>query len=112
MDIYDVTNVIVDDDKVICALFDGRYDAIAIIKISKPDDSSKCHLNVTDPDGAERLYWLDRLGLLPEDELINEAEKLKKEQKRTLYEKLKLEFEEEKEVKEDATSRRKNKTPN
>lgn len=94
MQILDVTNIIIDDDKLVCALFDGRYDAIAIIKISEPDDNGKYHLNVTDPDGAERLYWLDRLGLLSEDELMAEAEKLKREQKRTLYEKLKLDFEE------------------
>lgn len=92
MKLIDVTNVIVSGDKVVCALFDGRYDAIAIITIKTEDDGVP-HLVSTDPQGAEKLFWLDRFGLLTVGELAAEAEKLERNERLQLYEKLKLEFE-------------------
>lgn len=93
MQVIDAVGVILSEDKLVCALFDGRYDAIGIVKIAGPDKEGKHYLDYTSPDGEERLYWLDKFGLLTEDELIDEAEKLKETQKRGLYEKLKLDFE-------------------
>jgi hypothetical protein len=89
--IFDVTNVILTEDKLVCALFDGRYDSIAII--TPTDTNGELKLQMSEPDGLERYYWLDKLGLLPKEELTSLYETVKTEkERRDIYEKLKGEF--------------------
>ena len=90
-DIYDVTGVIISEDKLICALFDGRegLDAIMIVTISeKPDKEGKYHLVASNPDGEERVYWLDKFGLLDDEAMDAEVAKLNTDAKHKLLNKL------------------------
>jgi hypothetical protein len=90
-EIYDVTGVIISEDKLICALFDGRegYDAIMIVKISeKPDKQGKYRLDCFDPDGEERVYWLDKFGLLDDAAMDAEVAKLATDAKHKLLNRL------------------------
>jgi hypothetical protein len=89
--IYNTTNVIISENELICVLFDGRYDSIAII--TPVNIGGQLKLQMSEPDGAERAYWLDRFGLLPEDELQAEFEKTKPNQRKQLFDQLKKEFE-------------------
>ena len=89
--IFDTTNVILSEDKLVCVLFDGRYDSIAII--TPINTNGQLKLQMSEPDGAERAYWLDRFGLLPEDELQAEFEKAKPSQREQLFDQMKEEFE-------------------
>lgn len=89
--IYDVTGVIISEDKLICALFDGRegLDAIMIVKISdKPDKQGVYHLESSDLDGEERVYWLDKFGLLSEEAMDAEIAKLSTDHKHRLLNRL------------------------
>ena len=90
-EIYDVTNFILTGDMLICAMFDGRYNSIAIIQVAGPDKWGKYKLDMTEPDKGERLYWLDKFGLLTEEDMQAEINELDKQEKRGLYEKLKKE---------------------
>lgn len=90
-EIHDVTGVIISDDKLICALFDGRegLDAIMIVKISdNPDKQGKYHLDCTEPDGEERVYWLDKFGLLDDASMTAEVAKLATDHKHKLLNRL------------------------
>lgn len=89
--IYDVTGVIISEDKLICCLFDGREDlnAIMIVKISdKPDKQGVFHLDCMNPDGEERVYWLDKFGLLDDETMDAEVAKLNTDAKHKLLNKL------------------------
>jgi hypothetical protein len=90
-EIYDVTGMIISEDKLICAFFDGRegLNAIMIVKISeKPDKQGVYHLDCRNPDGEERVYWLDKFGLLSSEEMDAEVAKLADDPKRRLLNKL------------------------
>lgn len=90
--IYDVTNVILTADRLVCAIFDGRYSSISIIRIDGPDRQGEYHLDMAEPSSrGERLYWLDKFGLLTEEDMQAEINDLNKQEKRGLYEKLKKE---------------------
>jgi len=87
--IYDVTGVIISEDKLVCCLFDGRYDAIMIVQISeKPDKQGKFHLECSSPDGEERVYWLDKFGLLDDEAMDAEIAKLATDHKHKLLNRL------------------------
>lgn len=93
--IYDVTGVIISEDQLVCCLFDGREDlnAITIVKISdKPDKEGKFHLDCMNPDGADRVYWLDKFGLLDDEAMTKEVAKLADDPKRKLHAKLTAEL--------------------
>jgi len=91
MKIYDVTNVIIEDDKLVAAILDGRENSLMIIKPTQ--DGDRLILETSEPDGYERYYWLDKLGLLPEEELTTFYKEVKTEKERkAIYETLKGEF--------------------
>ncbi len=94
MKIYDVTNAIVDEEQTVLALFDGRYNSIMIIKPVVIKRTGEPRLKTSDPDGAERLYWLEKFGLITEEEFQAEVQKLAPlTGRKKLYEMLKKEFE-------------------
>ena len=92
MKIYDITNAIVTDDELVIALFNGREEgAIMVIKPILKDGVLK--LKASEPDGLERYQWLEKFGLLPEAGLTELYKKVKtEEERRTIYDKLKMEF--------------------
>jgi len=92
LQIFDVTNVVISEDKLIACLFDGRYGSIAIVEIVGPDKKGLYHLQMREPDGDERLYWLDKFGLMTEEDMDAEVEKLSKDEKRRLFNKLQKEL--------------------
>jgi len=87
-EIFDVTNVILSEDKLVACLFDGRYGSIAIVSIVGPDKKGAYHLDMTEPMDAMRLYWLDKFGLMTEEDMDVELEKINKGEKRKLLNKL------------------------
>jgi len=95
MEIYDVTNAIIDEDKVICALFDGRYDSLVLIEVKPKGNSGLWQLKLREPDDEERLYWVDKFGLLSEEEIQAEYERLllSPSMARAIYERMKAYYE-------------------
>jgi len=98
--IYDITAAVVEEDGVIMALFDNRYNAIKVIRalvVELKNDAGevvghKPRLEAFDPDGAERVYWLEKFGMITEEELAEEAAKLKGVEKEKLYNRLEKEL--------------------
>lgn len=89
MQIYDITSAAVDDEQVVLALFDNRHNSVMIIRATEDGK-----LETTEPDGAERLYWLEKFGMVTEEEFQAEVAKVKSRTGREkLYELLKGEFE-------------------
>ena len=92
MKVFDVTNVIITEDKLVAALYDGRYDSIMVI-MPKKDGEGNLFLEESEPDGFDRYYWLEKFGLLPEEELNEIMSNLQtSKDRKDAYEKLKLEF--------------------
>jgi len=86
---FDVYSAIVDDDEVILALFDPRYNTVMIVKPEITKDGEP-KLKVLEPDGTERLFWLEKFGMITEEEFEAEAGKVEGEtEKIKLFEKLK-----------------------
>ena len=93
MKIYDVTNVAVDEEQVTLALFDNRYNSVMIIKPIMGRKPKKPKLKILEPDGAERLYWLEKFGMITDEEFQAEAQQLAPQtERRKLHELLKKEF--------------------
>jgi len=91
--IYDVTSAVVNREEAILALFDNRYASIMIVRPAK-DKEGNLELEVTEPDGAERLYWLEKFGIITEEDFQVEVEKLAPiTERRKLYDMLKKELE-------------------
>jgi hypothetical protein len=98
--IYDVTSAAVeestDNEMVVLALFDNRYDAITIIKPVLVRDKegviTDVKLEQFDPDGAERLYWMEKFGMMTEADFQSEVQQTETDRKK-LYELLRKEFE-------------------
>ena len=91
--IYDVTSAVVNMEEAILALFDNRYASIMIVRPAK-DKEGNLELGVTEPDGAERLYWLEKFGIITEEDFQVEVEKLAPiTERRKLYDMLKKELE-------------------
>ena len=80
--IYDIQKAIVMEDEVALALLDTRYKAVMIIK---PAENT---FEISEPDGAERIDWLLRLGVMTIAEAEEESSKLEEAQKQRLIEKL------------------------
>lgn len=94
MKLYDVTNAIVDDNEVVLALFDNRYNSVMIIKPVIDKKTEEPRLKTSDPDGTERLYWLEKFGMITSEEFQVEVSKLTSStERKNLYEMLKKEFE-------------------
>ena len=94
MKIYDVTGVIVSDDELVTALFDGREGEESIMLIKPVQKDGKIILETSQPDGIERYYWLNKFGLLPDAELNSMYKQQSAErERREIYDKLKKEFE-------------------
>jgi len=90
---FDVTSAIVDDDEVVLALFDNRYNSVMIIKPIINDETKQPELSIQEPDGADRLYWLEKFGMITGEEFQAEAEKVTGEtEKLKLFERLKKEL--------------------
>ena len=95
MKIYDITTAAVDSEQITLALFDNRYNSIMVIKPIINEDSGKPELDVLEPDGAERLYWLEKFGMITEEEFQAEVKQLAPQANRLkLYQLLKKEYEE------------------
>lgn len=93
MKILDVTGVIVQDDQLVAALYDGREGEEAIAIVKPVEKNGKFLLEVTDPDGLERYQWLKHFGLMSEEQLNEEYKKVQVEDERKkIYEELKKEF--------------------
>lgn len=73
--IYDVTGAIVAREEAILALFDNRNNTVMIVRPFINEDG-KAALTIEDPDGAERLYYLEKFGMITEVEFQEEVEKL------------------------------------
>lgn len=80
--VYDIQKAIVLEDEVVLALLDTRYKAVMIIR---PVESV---FEISEPDGAERIDWLLRLGVMTGEEAQAEASKLERTQKQKLIETL------------------------
>ena len=80
--VYDIQKAIVLEDEVALALLDTRYKAVMIIK---PEGD---RFVISEPDGAERLSWLLRLGAMTVAEVEEESSKLGRVQKQRLVKKL------------------------
>lgn len=95
MKIYDVTNAIVVEEKeVILALFDNRYNSVMIIKPVIDEKTKEPRLKISDPDGVERLYWLEKFGMITEEEFQADVQRLAPlPERKKLYEMLKKELE-------------------
>ncbi len=100
--IWDVCGAILLEDGAILGLFDPRYNAVKIVKpyvVEIRDEKEnvighEARLSASDPDGAERLYWLEKFGMITEEEFQEESAKITdKSGKKKLYELLKKEFE-------------------
>lgn len=99
--ILDVTSAAIEEDsdneKVVLALFDNRYSAVTIIRPVAVKDKdgviTRVKLQVLDPDGAERLYWMEKFGMMTEEDFQAEVAQLAPEtERKKLYELLKKEF--------------------
>ena len=94
--IYDVTGAIVSREEAVLALFDSRNNTVMIVR-PFINDEDKPSLTIEDPDGAERLYYLEKFGMITEEEFEEEVKKLTPQlDRRKLYKLLSKEFEEEK----------------
>lgn len=103
MDIYDVTSAayLEDENTIAMALFDNRYNSILLVRPAIKETVNEetgevlrtpC-LTVTDPDGAERLYWHEKFGMIDAEEFQREAAALEPVSARQrLYELLGKEF--------------------
>ena len=66
-----------------------KTDSILVVKI----ENGKLHFS--DPDGVERDYWLNRIGVISDEDFVVSGNKIKaKEDKRKLLDLLKGEFKE------------------
>jgi hypothetical protein len=91
--IYDVTGAVINRDEAIIGLFDLRYNTVMIVRPVYNKEDKKAELSIEEPDGAERLYWLEKFGMITEEEFQEEAQKLTSVVKRRrLYELLGEEF--------------------
>lgn len=91
--IYDVMAVIVQNDMLVAALFDGREGQEAIMIIRPVIKNGMAVLEKSEPDGLERWQWLDRFGLLPEEQLNEIYKKVQGEdERRQIYNALREEF--------------------
>jgi len=92
MEILDVTSAVVNMEEAILALFDNRYNSIMIIK-PIIDEQGNPHLEVIEPDGVERLYWMEKFGMITEAEFQDEVGRLaSKNERQKLYKLLKKEL--------------------
>ena len=100
--ILDVTSAAVEEDKdnqqVVLALFDNRYNSVTIIRPVPIKDKegviTGVKLETFDPDGAERIYWMDKFGMMTEEDFEAEVAKLEpQEARKKVYEMLRKEFE-------------------
>lgn len=93
MKMLDVCSVIFQEDMLVAALFDGRegQEAIAIVKPVIRGDIAV--LEISDPDGLERYKWLEKFGLMTEEQL-NELYKTvqAEDEQRLIYDELKMKF--------------------
>jgi hypothetical protein len=91
--IYDVTGAVVNRDEAIIGLFDLRYNTVMIVRPIYNKEDNRAELSIEEPDGAERLYWLEKFGMITEEEFRGEAKKLSSaKERRRLYELLGKEF--------------------
>jgi len=99
--IYDVTTAAIEESKdseiVVLALFDNRYNSITIIRPVAVKDKegiiTRVKLECFDPDGADHLYWLDKFGIITEEDYQAEIDNLSLASKNKLYTMLKKEVE-------------------
>jgi len=93
--VFIVTRAIVTQDRVICALVHDNYKSIMIItpQVIEGETPPRAVLSWVEPDGLERLEWLERMGVITEAEFVRDARKLQGAQKLALYESLKREME-------------------
>lgn len=94
MKIYDVTSAVVDEKEAVLALFDNRYNSVMIIKPVIDKKTKEPKLETSDPDGAERLYWLEKFDMITEEEFQADVQRLAPlTERKKLYEMLRKEFE-------------------
>lgn len=90
--IYDVTSAVYREDEVVLALFDNRYNSIVIIRPELQTDGS-LKLTVSEPDGTERLYWLEKFGMITDEEFQAEVAQHKtRADKEALYDNLRYDL--------------------
>jgi len=93
MEIYDVTSAVIKRDEAILALFDNRYNSVMIVRPACDEEGKTPYLIILEPDGGERLYWLEKFGMITEEEFQEEAKKLSSQNERQkLYELLDAEL--------------------
>lgn len=93
MKIFDVYSAAVDEEQATLALFDNRYNSIMIIKPIIKEKTGEAKLEVLEPDGAERLYWLEKFGMITDEEFQAEVLLLTSQtERKKLFEILKKEF--------------------
>ena len=89
MKTYDVTSAVIDTGQVTLCLFDNRESSVIVIRAM---DGSE--LITSEPDGSERLFWLEKFGMITEEDFYVETQKLSsKASRENLYKLLRKEFE-------------------
>lgn len=117
--IYDVTSAAIEKNEeghqVVLALFDNRYGSCMIIRPQAFLDTgppcplcgeskvNSLKLQHFDPDGAERLFWMDKFGMITDEDYQAELAALETDPKKKLYNMLKAEVEEDERKKEAGT---------
>lgn len=94
--VYDVTKAVVEEDEVVLALIDTRdnSNSVMIIRPYIASDGS-ARWTAEEPDGTDRLYWLEKFGIITSAEFQAEsATYADVTEKRALYQRLQEELDE------------------